>query len=566
MSLRRRCTMLLLLCCLGLLWSAQARATTWYVRADGGARGQCDGKTDAAYPGHGSNRHCAFGDARLLWDQHEYNKLNWIIAGGDTVILDNTKAWRVGWDQDGSATSTEPWCVGWSGGPYGCMNQTIPAGTADKHTRLLGRNWEHCNAGDQPDKSKMTELFGGHGVGVVLNLDGAQYVDVQCLNITRHSSCITHGEPRLPKDCSRSFPLDDYDSSGLNTDAHTHDVLLQDLWIHGHTDRGIIGPVGGLITANRLDISTNGMAGWDFDDGHGTPSVNGVLRMTYTTVEWSGCNQQYPASVPNAVSTCYGQSDGAYGDGMGTPANYGMDVFIDHSVFRYNVQDGEDFGHVDSGSHQMSITNSLSYGNGGGQFKWGANFTHVVFVNNIAVGNCVRMSKPLAGAANGYNAHLHDFCRANDALSFDFRQGATAIFDNNTIVTYAPTTFDIDCWDPSCSNTTLLFRNNIVMGLENRDTFDMGGKPGGPGGFYFQKPIGHVILSHDLFYGLRNQHCEASSICKDPKFVGESLFKSEGDLDNFNAHLSPNSPARGCGYEAPGPEDRLRREAQTRRK
>src|SRR5579875_1311194 len=151
MSLRRWLS-LGIVCFAGLLLAGQAPAETWYVRADGGARGQCDGKADAAYPGHGSNRHCAFGDARFLWDQHEYGKLSWIIKGGDTVILDNTKAWRVGWDQDGTNTSSEQQCFGWSGGPYGCMNQTVPAGTAAKHTRLLGRNWEHCSVGNQPDK------------------------------------------------------------------------------------------------------------------------------------------------------------------------------------------------------------------------------------------------------------------------------------------------------------------------------------------------------------------------------------------------------------------------------
>lgn len=527
-------------------------AETWYVRADGGSRAQCDGKTDAPYPGHGTGKHCGFGDMRYLWDGHEYNKLRWVIKGGDDVILDNTKAWRIGWEGDGSNRGSEPWCWGWEGGAYGCFNPEIPAGTPGKHTRLLGRNFEHCSTNNQPDKAKMTEIFGGHGAGTALNLNAAQYVDVECLNITRHSQCIRHGEPRLPTNCRSDTPIDDYDSDGIYTNEKTHDVLLQDLWIHGHTDRGIIGPIGGLITAIRVDISTNGMAGWDFDNGRGTPSLNGVLRMSDSTVEWSGCNQQYPATSPNAVVSCYGQSDGGYGDGVGTPTKSGMDVFIDRSLFRYNVQDGEDFGHVDSGNHKLSISNSMSYGNGGGQFKWGANFTDVTFVNNIAIGNCMRMSKPIPGTPATFNAHLHDFCRAQDAISFNFHQGGRATFDNNTIVTYAPTSFDIDCWDKSCSDSTLVFRNNLVMGIDNNATYEMGGKPGGPGGFYFQKPIGHITRSNNLFFGLRNLKCEANEICKDPKFVGEPTFRSEADLDNFNAKLSANSPARGAGMPLPG--------------
>lgn len=532
---------LMLVCAIG---SLPAHAETWYVRADGGTRAQCDGKSDSAYTGKA--KHCAFGDYRSLYDGNEYGKLRWVIAGGDTVILDNTKAWRVGWDGDGTHRDKEHWCWGLDAGAFGCFNPTIPAGTPDHPTRILGRNWEHCSIGDQPDKSRMTELFGGHGTGTPLNLNGAQYVSVECLNITRHSQCTRHGDPAA-KTCSSDVPLDDYDGSGITEDNHTHDLLLQDLWIHGHTDRGIIGPIGGLVTSNRVDISTNGMAGWDFDDGRGTPSIQGVLHMSNSTIEWSGCAQQYPATSPIPVLACYGQSNGGYGDGVGTPANYGMDVAIDHSTFRYNVQDGEDLGHVDSGTHTLSITNSESYGNGGGQFKWGPNFEHVLFVNNLAIGNCMRMSKPMTGVPTSYDAHLGDFCRAEDAISFNFRQGGTAIFDNNTIVSYAPTTFDIACVDKSCSNSTLVLRNNIIMGISNPGTYSLGGKSGGPGGLYFQQAIGHVVRSHNLLYGLRNMRCEGSEICKDPMFVHEGSFHEESDLDNFTPALAPGSPARGAG-------------------
>ena len=66
----RSCVLLPVLLFL-LVWPLKAE--TWYVRADGGTRaskafpeGQCDGRSDAAYPGKGANRHCAFNDARWL--------------------------------------------------------------------------------------------------------------------------------------------------------------------------------------------------------------------------------------------------------------------------------------------------------------------------------------------------------------------------------------------------------------------------------------------------------------------------------------------------------------------
>jgi hypothetical protein len=54
--------------------------TTWYLRPDGGTRystnarkGQCDGKTYAAYRGNGVNQHCAFYDNRFLYDLDSFN-------------------------------------------------------------------------------------------------------------------------------------------------------------------------------------------------------------------------------------------------------------------------------------------------------------------------------------------------------------------------------------------------------------------------------------------------------------------------------------------------------------
>jgi hypothetical protein len=68
--------------------------TTWYIRTDGGTRysanvttGQCDGKADSAYPGTGTNQHCAFNDFRYLWDDNSgaVGSGAWVIAGGDTL-------------------------------------------------------------------------------------------------------------------------------------------------------------------------------------------------------------------------------------------------------------------------------------------------------------------------------------------------------------------------------------------------------------------------------------------------------------------------------------------------
>jgi len=529
---------------------------TWYVRGDGGTRysakvhqGQCDGKADAPYPGKGTNRHCAFNDYRYLYTDGTYGNDAWVIAGGDTVIV-RGGPWRVGYNGPNAKDyfGVDP------GNPYGASNPVIPSGTAERHTRILGGNYASCSTGDETNRSKLTQIFGGYGVGNALNLAGAQYVDVECLEITRHSQCTIFGVPANPAPCHRGYPLDDYDTNGVVTDAKTHDVLLQDVWIHGHPSRGVIGPIGGTVTCLRCDVGFNGGAGWDFDDGKSTPSVNAVWNFNYSTIEWNGCNQEYPITHGIPAISCYGQSDGGYGDGVGTPSKSGMSANIDHSTFRYNVQDGLDLLHVGVGTHTLTITNSIAYGNGGSAIKLGANMQTTVITNNLILANCMRMSAPMAGAPSSYNANLHDFCRASDAVPFNFRQGGNTLIANNTFVTYAPTTFDIGCSDESCSESTLTFKNNVVLAYDNPGTYSLGGKPGGPGGFYSEKKIGHVNRSNNLYHGLRGLRCPTgypNEKCADPKFVSQPHFSKEQDLDNFNFHLSDASPARGTGIPMP---------------
>jgi hypothetical protein len=537
-----------------LFLSSPLFGETWYVRRDGGTRysakmrtGQCDGRGDEAYPGRGTNKHCAFKDYRYLWDDQSYNSNAWAISGGDTVIL-RDGPWRVGWDSNTGPGAGYTWCLGRNN--YDCHNPPIPAGTAAQHTRILGEHYGSCSQG------KMTQLYGGFGVGTVLNLRGAQYVDVKCVELTRHSQCIQHGSPAYPGECNKGSPtlasLDDFASNGILTDVNTHDLLLEDVWVHGLTSSGVIGPIGGVVTATGVDIAYNGSAGWNFDDGNSTANVNGVWNFNHSIIEWNGCNQAYPGV--GAIS-CYDQESNGYGDGVGTSAGTCLTANIDHATFRYNTQDGLDLGHIDKGTCSLTITYSTAYGNMGGQFKWGANANPAVFENNTVVGNCKRMSETIAGQPSSYNAHLSNFCRAEDALSFNFRQGGTVVFANNTIVTYAPTTFDIGCWDQGgCSSSTLTFKNNIVLGYDNHGVYNLGGKPGGPGGFYYQHPIGHVIRSNNLYYGIRGFRCSTENPgerCDDPQLVSQPRFSREQDLDSFNFHLSATSPAHGSGANIP---------------
>jgi len=517
--------------------------TTWFIRPDGGTRhsgnvrhGQCDGQTDAPYPGKGSNQHCAFNDYRFLYSDGTYNNKAWVISGGDTVIV-RGGPWRVG--QSGpnphDSFGNDP------GDPYGAFNPTIPSGTLSQHTRILGENYAQCTA--------KTQLFGSYAVAAVMNLKGAQYVDVQCLEITDHAQCTRVGASAYPARCNSGYPLSDYAGSGVVTDAHTHDIVLQDLDIHGLTSRAILGPIGGLITVNRVRMAYNGGAGWDFDDGNGTHSVNGQVNASYLTVEWNGCNEEYPVTHAGPAISCYDDNSGGYGDGVGTP-NTPLDFTCDHCTFRYNTQDGLDLLHV-SGSN-ITVTNSMATGNMGQQYKLGP-MTSVVFRNNIAIANCRRMAAPIGGAPSTYNRYLSDFCRAEDGIALDLAERGMVIFENNSFAGYAATMFDVSCPAANCRQSKIIFRNNVVLGYSNAAYNS--GLP--PGLFYFGEGVSAAnfsLRSNNVFFGTRDLRCPtgyADENCADPRFSVQPAFRNEADLDKIDFQPGLGSPLIHAGTAIP---------------
>ena len=266
--------------------AAEAAPTTWYVRADGGTRfsmtnqnGQCNGKADAAYPGSGVNQPCALNDPRYLYSDGQIGTaFQWAIAGGDTVLL-RGGPWRIGQNTSAGCAPFSNACAA-----DNAFIPPPPPGTAAQPTTFRGENFANCT------KQPKTQLFGGNTVNAIFNLRGTSYVAVQCVEITDHSQCTTLGV-RLPVNCDNA---PDFAKSGILTDQNTHDIYLTDVDIHGLRDNGVIGPVGGLIIANRVRVAFNGSAGWNFDDGYGTKSVNGQMNWSYVTIEGNGCVEEYP--------------------------------------------------------------------------------------------------------------------------------------------------------------------------------------------------------------------------------------------------------------------------------
>ena len=401
-----------------------------------------------------------------------------------------------------------------------------------------GENFQNCNS--------KTELFGGYALGSILDLTGSANVDVECLELTDHSQCtrVGAGMPAGER-CQSNFPLSDYAQNGIVTNAGTKNLLLKNLDIHGLTSRGIIGAVGGEITADHVRIAFNGGAGWDFDDGSGAKSTSdAVVHASHLIVEWNGCNEEYPIAHAVPAFSCFDQDSGGYGDGIGTP-DTALSFTCDHCVFRYNTQDGLDLLHV-SGS-MISVTNSNSYGNMGQQWKMGP-MRSVRFINNVTVHNCRRLSESFSGAPAGYHRYLSQFCRAaGDGIAFSVNDAGTYIFENNSFAGYGATSYDIAC-SGTCSKANIVFQNNLHAGYKDPASGAL------PGLFYFTGLPRNPFLArdHNIYFNMRTCPFGWTEHCSDPKLASLPGWRGEASLDGIDFHLTSTSDAHGAGVSLSG--------------
>ena len=561
----------------------QGPGTTWYVRPDGGTRyssnvltGQCDGMGDSPYPGTGVNQHCAFNDFRMLYQDGSYTYgtafpgWGWVIAGGDTVIVRGSigtgVSYRVGWN-DPSTYCSGPVCWGITGNPYGSGVPVPPSGTLGNPTQILGENYAACaTAGAK------TQIHGGYGTSSIFNLSGAAYVSVQCLDLTDFTQCTKVGPS---PNCSSTPPLDDYANAAIVTNNATSNIVMQDLSIHGLADYGLYGPIGGLVTMTRVYVGYNAFAGWMFDDGNSTPDAPGsIINASYVTMEWNGCNQEYPIVHTISALGCYDTNDGGFGDawsaqGTGSGGQISnLSMTCDQCIARYNTKDGFGMNHI--GFTNLSITNSAFYGNMGQQVKWqNAYKGTTIFRNNLVLSNCNRMSVAFPGTPTSYNAGLTGFCRAGVGFETIFPNNGFLYFDSNTIVAANPNVMgtvtcgvDVTGAAFSCAGSTNEMRDNIFLGYTNPNTGTYNGSTitalcytdcaGTPG---TSTDAMWAVRSNNIWYGFNtgipeSGNCTyAGEICTSPLLVNQpsQAWIGESEMDNFDYYPALGSPAIGAG-------------------
>ncbi len=557
-----------------LLFSLPLAASTWYVRADGGTRfstnvptGQCDGLGDAAYPGSGTNKHCAFNDIRLLWQDGSYAysppdskfpAAGWIGKGGDTYLIRgsiaaHTEPYRVGWNSmEGngcdpafhSKLGTDACYRGWRGNQY-AGPPTPPAGTPGAHTRILGENWQSCHA-----QTARTPVVAGFGVGSAFNFSSS-YIDFQCFDISDKSECRTG--------CTGQ----DSAKEGIGISNVADHLTLTDVRIHGMQVFGILGPSGDGSVFSYLSIVGNGGGGWNADAGDGTTGTGSLLVQHYE-IKWNGCAEQYPIRDPLPYTACADQNSGGYGDGFGTatvPSKPGWQAHFDQGEVAYNTQDGLDALHLIGNGSSMTVTRTLAYANMGQQIKVGG--ARGQAINNVIVGNCRAMSIPVKGAPQDYNAHLSDFCRAGDqAVILTVGKGSLTRFENNTLYAAGTIGVDIECDTspgPCDSTARLSLQNNIIAGFKNGAA--NGNKDGDdryPTAVYNNSGAhpftnhGSVLRNNTVYHHRATDPCpmgrfDRDALCASPKLRDESFHLSGfGDM-----RPAAGGPSAGSGVALP---------------
>lgn len=398
--------------------SAACAATTYYVRTDGGSAEQCSGKADAAYPGSGAGKACAWSHPFIaLPPTSPEHPVAPRIAGGDTLIIGAGEyVMGLGATPEGSPEMRA--C--WSGYATDCHMQPVPPGPDAAHkTRVLGAGWDRgC--------PKPPTLWGTRGEYVIVDLSGSSNSVVGCLELTDRSSCIQN-HCRLGNCKGDAQQIDRCpDNEGtwartglMSTDAH--EVELFDLNIHGLSEGVHAGRIKDW-NVERVRLWANSFAGWDGDVSNGgsaSASNSGTLRFRQLEIAWSGCGERYPGGE---IFGCWGQEEGGYGDGFSTGRSGGRWLFEDSHV-HHNTQDGLDLLYLDA-SGAVTMRRVRAEANAGNQLKASGNVT---IADSVVDGNC-------AAFRGVGNMQEGDQCRAQGgAIAIALMDGKRSVVENSQV-------------------------------------------------------------------------------------------------------------------------------------
>jgi hypothetical protein len=408
--------------------------------------------------------------------------------------------------------------------PWDCHMSPLPSGPDPDHpTRILGAGWD---AGCP----KPPELWGRERAWHVLDLTGADQVEIACLEITDHSGCVEDHTGGLA--CERdSYPYGDWAAVGLYAEDSTN-VHLWNLNIHGLASTGIWAARLAEWTVEDVRLAANGWVGWD-GDIDGDDANSGTLHFRRWTVEWNGCGETYPGSQPEG---CWAQTAGGYGDGVGTGAT-GGDWIIEDSHFLHNTSDGLDLLYHSLGG-RIALNRVRAEGNAGNQVKLTG---QAAITNSVLVGNCAYFEE------QPFTHHV-DACRAlGNTLAVVYTGGEQVSIVNSTFHGQGDGLIGAGPREGySCDGTeTLEGWNNVFLG--DSDYFD----PADDTFLFYQEDCAGLTFEGD--YSIAHIVKNAGAPWVDPPYPGAHNLLQDPQLagpfagTTYGMMPSSDSPAIDAG-------------------
>lgn len=503
-----------------------AWAATYYVRGDGGSAAECTGGSNSPYPGSGTNRECAWEHPFIALPPGGTPRIN----GGDTLLIGGG-SYRMGYGAPGDDNCGQSYS-------WDCAMPAIPSGpSASQKTRILGAG--HANGCSNPP-----ELWGTERSKSIIDLEGSSNVELACLELTDHDSCIEfhchNGQCDGEIDaCNRgSPPFGDWAGTGIVA-SDAENVVLRDINVHGMANRGI--HAGGLAdwTMERVKIVANGWAGWDGDIGGGS-SNSGTIRFIDSEIAWNGCGERWPGGEKFG---CWAQGGGGYGDGLGTAETAGHWIFERSSV-HHNTSDGIDLLYLREGG-QVTVRRTLVDSNASNQVKVSRS---ALIQNSLIVGNC------------GYfidedNMRGSDHCRAlGDTVSVGLSDNSQTDLINNTIIGQGNCVIS---GGGGTSDSQIRFINNLVIATPYWHD------PSQQSCLYYSGASEQRVWERNFIHQPRHDACPGGSLCNGAPGIADASITSfdATPLDNStlidaaNANLAPTIDFFGNVRDATGGPD-----------
>ncbi|MBF0504423.1 MAG: hypothetical protein HQL14_04895 [Candidatus Omnitrophica bacterium] len=515
-------------------------STTWYVRLDGGTPTQCNGTTNAAYPGSGTGVACALNHPAWVLGT---NGNSGLMAGGDTLVIDDTDhstgaqaQYMIGYGMPNTVGAN---CNLYS--PYLCTLNTIPSGPNPANPTTVAGISYNTGCAAKP------QLWGTESVQQVLNVSGASNVAVQCLELTDHSNCgFRVGSPVCAENYNSGTSSGTYARNGILGASGMTNLIFKNLDVHGFSNRGLLlGGVNG-ITFSYVNMDGNYQSNWDGDVGEANNASynSGTILLDHVKNRFAGCSEAYPRSSSfNTAdySNCTDQNDNppGYGDGIGM-YNTGGDWVVTDSEISHNTQDGLDILYHD-GTGSVTIQRSLFEGNDGNQLKMTAGGIDIE--NSVIISNC----NYLQNNNKVKNTNSWSSCRAGgDATVLSVAQGGTYKILNSTI--YSDGNSDVMFVDRvgTCNGTEkYTFRNNINVGNGSSSLYISG-----LGGSCSTPPLD---TDYSIINNVSSSFCPSGAHNKcntNPGWL--SSISQSADSNVPNIALASSSPAVGAGLVIAG--------------